>query len=282
MSEPGQYFLPQPSQWPVVGSMALLLLASGAAVWLNGGGAGPYVLATGGAIIVYVLFGWFGNLIGEGRRGSYDDQVEGSFRSGMAWFIYSEMVVFAALFAALFYVRVISVPGLASGDTHTFLWPEFHGGWPASGPMIEGSFTSMRPWPIPTINTLLLLTSGLLVTLAHAALDAGRRGRLIALLSATIVLGLLFLRMQASEYHHAYTALNLTLATGAYGATFFVLTGLHGLHVAIGSIFLMVTLTRIVRGDFTVKHHLGFQAATWYWHFVGVVWLILYVLVYWL
>jgi|ERR1700722_1873802 cytochrome c oxidase subunit III len=282
MSQPAQYFLPPPSQWPIVASMALLLMVSGAAVWLNGGGAGPYVLGIGAVFILYVLFGWFGSLIGEGRRGLYDDQVEGSIRTGMAWFIFSEVAVFAALFAALFYVRVISVPGLASGDTHTFLWPEFHGGWPASGPTIDGSFTPMRPWPIPTINTLLLLTSGLLVTLAHSALEAGHRWRLVALLSATIFLGLLFLSMQATEYHHAYTSLHLTLASGAYGATFFVLTGLHGLHVAIGSIFLMVTLTRVVRGDFTAKHHLGFQAATWYWHFVGVVWLILYVLVYWL
>jgi len=282
MSAPGHYFVPQPSQWPIVASLALLLLATGAATWVNGAVAGPYVLALGGAVILFVMFGWFGALIGEGRHGLYDDQVEGSLRSGMAWFIFSEVVVFAALFGALFYLREISVPGLASGDTHTFLWPQFHGGWPASGPISEGSFTPMRPWPIPTINTAMLLTSGLLVTLAHGALNNGQRGRLVALLSATIVLGLLFLRMQASEYHHAYTALHLTLATGAYGATFYLLTGLHGLHVAIGSLFLLVTLTRVVRGDFSVRHHVGFQAATWYWHFVGVVWLILYVVVYWL
>lgn len=282
MSAQTQYFLPAPSRWPIVGSMALLLMAFGAAAWLNSADVGPYVLGAGLIVLLYVLFGWFSALIGEGRSGAYDDQVEGSLRSGMAWFIFSEIVVFAALFATLFYLRWVSIPGLASGDTHSILWPDFKGGWPASGPEIAGSFTAMTALGVPTINTAILLTSGVSITLANAALNQGHRGRLIAFVLTTIVLGLLFLRNQAGEYHHAYTALNLTLATGAYGATFFLLTGLHGLHVAIGSGFLAVMLERILRGDFTPRHHVGFLAATWYWHFVGVVWLILYVVVYWL
>jgi cytochrome c oxidase subunit III len=276
------YFLPQPARWPIVGSAALLLMASGAAIWLNQGTVGPYVLTAGVAVLVYVLFGWFGAVVSESRRGLHDDQVEASFRIGTAWFIFSEVMVFAVLFAALFYIRMISVPGLASGDTHAMLWPGFKGAWPASGPGIKGTFSAMRAWGIPTLNTAVLLTSGVTVTLAHAALNKAHRGRLAALLLVTIVLGLSFLRMQVSEYHHAYTALNLTLATGAYGATFFVLTGLHGVHVAIGSGFLIVMLARILRGDFTAKHHFAFLAATWYWHFVGVLWLILFVVVYWL
>ena len=281
-SDRTEYFLPQPTGWPIIGSSALLLMAFRSACWLNDVALGPYALAVGVAVLAYVLAGWFGAVIGEGRGGFYDDQVEGSLRRGMGWFLFSEVVVFGVLFAVLFYMRAISVPGLASGDTHALLWPGFKSGWPASGPEIEGPVSAMKAWGIPAINTLMLLTSGVTITLAHAALNKGHRVRLVAFLFATIVLGLLFLRNQASEYHHAYTALHLTLATGAYGATFFILTGLHGVHVAIGSVFLMVMLARILRGDFTAKHHVGFLAATWYWHFVGAVWLILFVVVYWL
>jgi cytochrome c oxidase subunit 3 len=282
MNATAEYFVPPPSPWPIVGATGLRLLALGAAAWLTAAVAGPYVLGAGAAVLACVLIGWFGSVIGEGRRGLYDDQVERSLRSGMAWFIYSEVIVFGALFATLFYLRLISVPDLASGDTHALLWPTFKAGWPASGPDITGSVPIMKPSGVPAINTLMLLTSGVMIALAHAALKKGHRGRLIAFLLATIVIGILFLRNQASEYYHAYTALHLTLATGAYGATFYTLTGLHGLHVAIGTSVLMVMLGRILRGDFTPKHHVGFLAATWYWHFVGVVWLILFVLVYWL
>ena len=258
MSGTGRYFEPQPVLWPMVGAGALLMMACGAAAWLNEDSAGRYLLALGLAILGYMLFRWFGALVTEGRAGLYSDQVEGSIRGGMGWFIFSEVVVFAVLIAALFYERLVAVPGLASGDTHTLLWPSFRGGWPASGPNMDGSFAAMKPWMIPTINTLVLLCSGVAISFANVALNRGRRELLIALVLMTIILGSLFLRMQASEYYHAYTALNLTLATGAYGATFFVLTGLHGLHVAIGTTFLIVMLARILRGDFTAKHHSGF------------------------
>ena len=280
MSGTGRYFEPQPALWPIVGAGGLLVMACGATAWLNEEQVGRYLLPLGLAVLGYVLFSWFGALISEGRSGLYSDQVEGSIRGGMGWFIFSEVVVFAALIAALLYERFIAVPGLATGDTHTLLWPFFVGGWPASGPSIDGSFVAMKPWMIPTINTIVLLSSGLAISLANVALNRGHRRWLIGLVLMTIILGSLFLRMQASEYHHAYSALNLTLATGAYGATFFVLTGLHGLHVAIGTIFLIVMLARILRGDFTAKHHSGFQAATWYWHFVGVIWLIVFIVVY--
>jgi cytochrome c oxidase subunit 3 len=282
ISDKTEYFLPLPARWPIVGSAALLLMASGGATWLNHGASGPYVLAVGAAVLAYTLLGWFGAVIGEGRLGLYDAQVEASFRWGMAWFLFSEVVVFATLFAALFYTRMISVPDLASGETHTLLWPAFKPGWPVSGPGIEGTFSAMNGWGIPTLNTIMLLVSGITIALAHRALNKGHRVQLAVFLLTTILLGVLFLRNQASEYQHAYTALNLTLATGAYGATFFVLTGLHGVHVAIGTAFLIIMLARILRGDFTAKHHVGFLAANWYWHFVGVIWLILFVVVYWL
>jgi cytochrome c oxidase subunit 3 len=257
-------------------------MAAGGAIWLNEGAQGPWILAAGAAILAYVLLRWFGSLITEGRRGLYNDQVQRSLRVGMAWFIFSEVVVFGALFAALFYTRLISVPDLASGETGALLWPGFKGGWPVSGPGIEGTFSPMKALGIPLLNTIMLLISGAAVTVADKALDRGRRGWVIALLTLTIVVGVLFLRNQASEYHEAYTALHLTFASGAYGQTFFILTGLHGLHVAIGTAFMMVMLGRTVRGDFTANDHLALQAASWYWHFVGIVWLILYVLVYWL
>jgi cytochrome c oxidase subunit 3 len=280
MSEPEHYFVPEPVQWPLISAAALLLMAIGATAWLNEASPGRYILAIGLVVLLSMLFSWFAGLISEGRRGLFDTQVEDAMRGAMAWFIFSEIAVFAALFAALFYERFVAVPGLASGDTHTFLWPAFHGGWPASGPGIEGSFTAMKPWRIPALNTIMLLSSGVAITLANVALNRGHRGRMVALVLTTIVLGMLFLRMQVSEYYHAYTVLNLTLATGAYGATFFILTGLHGMHVAIGTAFLIVMLARMLRGDFTAKHHLALQAATWYWHFVGIVWLILFVVVY--
>jgi cytochrome c oxidase subunit 3 len=281
-TEAQEYFVPPPARWPIIGALALLLMAFGAAGWINDAGHGPYILVAGTVILACVLVGWFSDVIGEGRHGLYDDQVEAAFRTGMAWFIGSEVVVFAVLFAALFYFRMISIPGLASGDTHSLLWPGFKAGWPSTGPGIATPFTAMAAAGVPTMNTLMLLTSGGMITLAHYALNRGRRSLLAVFVLATIVLGILFLRNQALEYHHAYTALHVTLATGVYGATFFVLTGLHGVHVAIGTAFLIVMLERIIRGDFTAKHHLGFLAATWYWHFVGVVWLILFVLVYWL
>jgi cytochrome c oxidase subunit III len=276
------YFVPQPARWPIEAAVALLFMAAGGALWLNEGAKGRWVFAAGVAILAYVLFRWFGSLISEGRRGLYNDQVERSVRVGMAWFIFSEVVVFGALFAALFYTRVISVPDLASGDTHALLWPGFKGGWPASGPAIEGTFSPMKALGIPLLNTIMLLISGAAVTLADKALDRSRRGLLIVLLTVPVVVGVLFLRNQASEYYNAYSALHLTFSSGAYGQTFFILTGLHGLHVAIGTAFMTLMLGRTVRGDFTANDHLALQAASWYWHFVGIVWLILYVLVYWL
>jgi len=282
MSAIDHYFVPPPSRWPIVGAIAALLVTVGAAGWINAAAAGRYVLLAGVAVLAYVVIGWFGAVIGEGRSGVYNDQVERAFRVGMAWFIFSEVVIFAILFWALLYTRFFVENDLAAGDTKALLWPSFSGGWPTSGPGITDTFTAMSGKGIPLLNTLMLLASGGAVTLADSALEKGRRGLLILCLVVTVCLGMLFLRNQASEYHHAYTALHLTLATGAYGATFFVLTGLHGVHVAIGSLFLLVMLARVLHGDFTAKDHLAFQAATWYWHFVGVVWLILFVIVYWL
>jgi cytochrome c oxidase subunit III len=244
--------------------------------------AGPWVLAAGLAVLVYMLFGWFGTVVRESEGGRYNRQVDVSFRWGMSWFIFSEVMFFAAFFGALFYMRALAVPGLGSGETALQLWPNFKPGWPVAGPGIESTFTPMGAWGIPAINTLILLSSGATVTWAHWGLKKNNRGQLVLGLLLTIALGMLFLGLQAYEYHHAYTEYNLKLTTGAYGATFFMLTGFHGFHVTLGTIMLIVIFVRALKGHFTPDHHFGFEAVSWYWHFVDVVWLLLFVLVYWL
>jgi cytochrome c oxidase subunit 3 len=199
----------------------------------------------------------------------------------MGWFIFSEVMFFAAFFGALFYARVLSVPWL--GDLENkLLWPDFSAQWPTAGPAAADPFTPMGAWGIPALNTLLLLSSGVTVTWAHWALKMNNRPQLILGLIATIVLGVTFLGFQAYEYIHAYSELNLKLTTGIYGSTFFMLTGFHGFHVTVGAIMLMVILARCIAGHFQPDHHFAFEAVSWYWHFVDVVWLLLFILVYWL
>jgi cytochrome c oxidase subunit 3 len=205
-----------------------------------------------------------------------------SFRWGMSWFIYSEVMFFAAFFGALFYVRVLSVPDLASLEHHDTLWPGFERAWPSAGPGAEEKFSPMGAWGLPAINTLLLLSSGVTVTGAHWALKEGNRALLNLFLFVTIALGVTFLGVQVIEYGHAYADLNLKLTTGAYGSTFFLLTGFHGFHVTVGAIMLAVILGRCLRGHFNPDKHFAFEAVAWYWHFVDVVWLGLFVFVYWL
>jgi cytochrome c oxidase subunit 3 len=275
------YYVPQPSRWPITGACALLISLLGAATWINRGAAGPHILAAGAALLVYMLFGWFSTVIRESEAGLYNRQVDRSYRWAMGWFIFSETIFFAAFFGALFYIRWHAVPDLASGDTSE-LWPGFKGGWPTMGPGIAGQLTPMRATGIPLINTLILLTSAGTLLWAHRGLQKGARNHLMLGLFATVALGVIFLGLQFSEHYRAYTELGLTLGSGAYGATFFMLTGFHGLHVAIGATVLSVILVRSLRGDFTPDNQFAFQAASWYWQFVDVVWLLMYVLVYWL
>ena len=200
----------------------------------------------------------------------------------MSWFIFSEVMFFGAFFGALFYARQIALHELGSLD-YKLIWPDFSAVWPNNGPAaLVSSFKSMQPWPVPTINTALLLSSGATLTVAHHALRENHRNKTIAWLAATVLLGLCFLFLQGFEYYHAYNELNLTLASGVYGSTFFLLTGFHGFHVFLGGTMLTVVLVRVIRGHFTADHHFAFEGAAWYWHFVDVVWLGLYVVVYWL
>jgi cytochrome c oxidase subunit 3 len=280
LSQSARYYVPDPSRWPIFGSIALLLMAFGAATSFNGVSWGKYLLIAGLLILVYMMAGWFGSVAHESEGGKYNKQVDTSFRWGMGWFIFSEVMFFAAFFGALFYMRVLSVPWLGDLE-HKLLWPEFTATWPVAGPGIKEQFSPMGAWGIPALNTLLLLSSGVTITWAHWGLLKNNRSQLIWGLVMTIALGMTFLGFQIYEYVHAYSDLNLKLTMGAYGATFFMLTGFHGFHVTVGTIMLWVILFRSVAGHFKAEHHFGFEGVAWYWHFVDVVWLILFVFVYW-
>ena len=285
------YAVPQPMPWPIMGSGALFLMALGGVFVMNGARAGWIAIAAGMMLLLYMMVRWFGEVIRESEGGKYGRWEDLSFRWGMSWFIFSEVMFFAAFFGALFYARVLALPRLAgeSGEefTSALLWNHFEGTWPSNGPAAlspraNGSFETISALGLPALNTLILLSSGVTVTIAHHALQAGQRGRLKVFLALTFLLGFLFVGLQAHEYHHAYTELGLQLSTGIYGSTFFMLTGFHGFHVTVGAIMLLTIWIRVMKGHFTPKRHFAFEGVAWYWHFVDVVWLLLFILVYWL
>ena len=282
------YFVPAPSRHPVLAATGLLLIILGAGQWINGQGWGMYSLLAGFVLLFFVLQQWFRQAIGESEGGMYGNKIDVSFRWSMSWFIFSEVMFFGAFFGALFWTRLHALPNLGSLE-NAVLWPDFRAVWPSSGVGLTGSpagivepFQTMGPWPIPTVNTLLLLSSGVTLTIAHHALVAGRRAKTIGFMWVTVLLGMAFLGFQIFEYHHAYTELNLKLSSGAYGSTFFMLTGFHGFHVFVGMLMLLFITIRLMKGHFTPQRHFGFEGAAWYWHFVDVVWLGLYIVVYWL
>ncbi len=276
------YFVPGPSIQPLIGSLAMLFFGFGAASWVTGLFWGKYLFLTGVLLFIMNLFKWFGSSINETQNGLYSKKIDISYRWSMSWFIFSEIMFFAAFFGALFYARTYATEWLGNLD-NKIIWPEFNGQWPNFGPSnLVDKFTTMGPWPIPTINTLLLLTSGITLTISHHALLANKIKKAIIALAATVLLGTIFLGFQAYEYIHAYSELNLKLSSGMYGSIFYMLTGFHGFHVLLGSIMLTVVLFRMIKGHFSAQNHFAFEGAAWYWHFVDVVWLLLYVVVYWI
>jgi cytochrome c oxidase subunit 3 len=276
------YAVPQPMPWPIMGSTALFLMALGAVFVFNGHLGGWISIAAGLMVLVYMMVRWFGDVIRESEGGKYGGWEDLSFRWGMSWFIFSEVMFFGAFFGALWWLRQMSVPDLATIESNALVWPGFTAKWPSAGPAFAEAFSPMAAWGIPAINTMLLLSSGVTVTIAHWALKENNRKQLILWLTLTILLGALFLGLQAYEYGHAYSELNLKLTTGAYGSTFFMLTGFHGFHVTCGALMLTVILFRCIAGHFKPDHHFGFEGVAWYWHFVDVVWLGLFIFVYWL
>jgi len=275
------YFVPGPSKWPLFAGISLLVTMIGASGWVNGAAWGPVLNIAGILSTLLVLYFWFGDAIGESEAGQYNKRIDLSFRWSMSWFIFSEVMFFGAFFGALFYARAISLPWLGDLD-HKIIWPDFGAQWGESPAGTIDAYTAMTPFWIPTINTALLLTSGVTLTIAHHALLAGHRAKTAFWLFATVLLGAVFMGFQVYEYMHAYSDMNLKLTSGIYGSTFFMLTGFHGFHVTMGAIMLSVILYRVMKGHFTADNHFGFEGAAWYWHFVDVVWLGLYVVVYWL
>ena len=285
-----KYYIPHESPWPIYGSATLFVFMIGLCGWLNEW-YGPWVFAVGALMLIGLFVGWFAVVIDEHQRGMYNDQVDQSFRMGMMWFIFSEVMFFAAFFGALFYARELSVPWAGGEGSKIFngllLWKDYVPTWPTNGPAAlgprdDGSFEIIPAFGLPAINTAILLLSGVTITIAHHALKESNLRILNIYLAATFLLGFLFVGLQAEEYMHAYNDLGLQLSTGIYGSTFFMLTGFHGLHVTLGAIMLVVIWLRTMKGHFTADNHFGFEAVAWYWHFVDVVWLGLFVFVYWL
>jgi cytochrome c oxidase subunit 3 len=213
------YYIPHDSPWPIRGSIALFAMMLGAIGYLDNW-AGAWVFLPGAVLLAYMFFGWFSTVIDENQHGIYNLQVDRSFRMGMMWFIFSEVMFFAAFFGALFYARMLSVPWLGGQGVKVFtnfiLWPQFEGVWPTNGPAhvgghADGSFSTIPAIGVPALNTAILLTSGLTVTIAHHALRAGRRGRLALFLALTFLLGFTFVSLQAHEYGEAYRELGLRL-----------------------------------------------------------------------
>ena len=282
------YFVPGPSRHPIMAAIGLFFVILGAGQWINGHEWGAYSLALGLLWWWVVLFQWFREAIGESESGKYGNRIDLSYRWSMSWFIFSEVMFFGAFFTALWWARTHALPALGSLD-NALLWPNFKAVWPSVAAGVTGSpadivepFQTVGPFWLPTINTALLLSSGVTLTIAHHALRADHRAQCIRFMWATVLLGTVFLCVQGYEYYHLYTELNLKLNSGAYGSTFFMLTGFHGLHVFIGTLMLFFITLRLQKGHFTAERHFGFEGAAWYWHFVDVVWLGLYVLVYWL
>jgi cytochrome c oxidase subunit 3 len=293
-----QYYVPHGSIYPSIISVGLLTLASGfifnvatdkskELAYLQA--PGKWMMILGAAIILFMVFKWMSSVVSESLTGKYKNWEDKSFRIGMIVFISSEVAFFAAFFGALFYMRVLSVPELGGYDLDITPYKDFLGSWPSIGPggIVLGAeyvpnpkFMAMGWSGLPAINTALLLTSGATITWAHWALIKNNRQQLIIGMALTVALGIAFLICQGLEYHHAYTEMGLTLGSGAYGASFFMLTGFHGFHVLLGTLMLIVILLRCMKGHFTPEHHFGFEGVAWYWHFVDVVWLGLFIFVY--
>lgn len=286
-TSPMSYYIPHAARWPIVGSVALFVFFLGFAAWLNGRPLGQEMFFFGAALLIFMMFGWFGVVIRESETGTYNGQVDTSFRLAMMWFIFSEVMFFAAFFGALFYARIFSGPWLG-GDgaggaelTNAVLYQGHDYVWPSNGPMeIGGDFTQMGWFGLPLINTLILLTSGFTCTMAHHGIREGHRQKFVLWLLATVTLGFTFVGLQAFEYYEAYAHLNLKMTSGIYGSTFFLLTGFHGFHVSMGAIILLVVMFRGMKSHFSETNHFAFEAAAWYWHFVDVVWLGLFIFVY--
>ena len=283
--DPNKYFVPDGSYYPFALTAGLAAVIVGVWGYLEQKHLGILPVLLGSAAAIAIIYRWFYKVSHESEGGFYGPQVDRTFRWGMSFFIFSEVMFFGAFFGALFYARQLSVPWIggegAKVSTNLLLWPGFETTWPTNGPgNVGGAFETIPEWEIPFFNTILLVTSSFTVTWAHHALKESKRTACILWMIVTVALGSTFLYFQAYEYHHAYTELNLTLGSGVYGSTFFMLTGFHGMHVTLGTIMLIIITLRLAFGHFKPESHFGFEGVAWYWHFVDVVWIGLFTFVY--
>ncbi|MEZ5553775.1 MAG: cytochrome c oxidase subunit 3 [Pseudomonadales bacterium] len=298
-SDQSVYYIPHNGWYPIGVAAGVACLLGGLGFWLNAIKAGePGSVAPmyiGGAILGVVLFYWFAKVIEENHQGLANAQLKRSYVWGMGWFIFSEVMFFAAFFGALFYAREFAVSWLGGegdkGLTGDYLWPEFTPEWPVvnnpdpsrfANPHESMAAPGVLSWAsyLPFWNTVILLSSSVTVHFAHTAIKDRARGKLLGWLGLTVLLGVMFLALQAEEYIHAYNELGLTLSSGIYGSTFFILTGFHGFHVTLGTFILLIQLLRAFKGHFEPEDCFGFESASWYWHFVDVVWVCLFIFVY--
>ena len=259
------FHLVEPSAWPIIGAAFALLSAFGLILFMHDLSFGPGLLAIGVAGILFTMFGWWRDVVSEAQGGYHNIIVRHGLTFGMILFIASEVMFFVAWFWAFFW------NALNPADAQTYGLLHFSGGiWPPKGMSV------IDPLKLPLMNTFVLLTSSAAVNVAHDELREGNRQKFKTFLALGIALGVLFVITQAYEYIHA----PFPFKNSIYGATFFMATGFHGAHVIIGVIFLFVCLMRAWAGQFTPRHHVGFQFAAWYWHFVDVVWLFLFSCIY--
>ena len=298
MSTEGNYYVPEQSKLPIFAATGLGLIAYGAGSWVQGGSAMAFL--AGSLVLAFTMYSWFSIVIKENMAGMNSDQLKRSYVWGMSWFIFSEVMFFAVFFGSLFYIRALVLPWLGSEggfENNNLLWGDFEAAWPLmttpdmvangenaqfTGPDQNMSFpgwSNILGW-LPLWNTVVLLASSVTVHIAHTAMKNNNRSKFNLWLGITVGLGIFFLFLQAEEYIHAYTEMGLTLETGIYGTTFFMLTGFHGAHVTMGTIMLLIQFLRGLKGHFNSEDQFGFEAASWYWHFVDVVWVGLFIFVY--
>lgn len=298
MSTDSNYYVPEQSKLPIFAATGLGVTAWGAGTWVQGGSAMGFLV--GALILAFTLYSWFSIVIKENMAGMNSDQLKRSYVWGMSWFIFSEVMFFAAFFGALFYIRNLALPWLGSEggfENNSLLWGDFEAAWPLMttpdmaangeaakfvGPAENMSFPGwdkLFGW-LPLWNTIILMSSSVTVHIAHTAIKNNNRGKFNLWLGITVALGAIFLVLQVEEYLHAYQHMGLTLKSGIYGTTFFMLTGFHGAHVTMGTIMLLIQFLRGLKGHFNAEDQFGFEAASWYWHFVDVVWVGLFIFVY--
>ncbi len=273
------YHILPPDPWPLIGSFSALAMAAGGILWMHGGhvgqpNGGGWLFFAGLAAVLFTMYSWWSNVISEAHAGDHTPVVQLHLRYGMILFIASEVMFFVGWFWAWFDFSLFPSPlEMVDGAVTNLIGQDGAAAllqWPPKGIEVIDAFE------LPLLNTLILLLSGTTVTWAHHSLINGDRKSLITGLWLTIILGALFTSIQVYEYAHApfgFGGIN-------YSSAFYMATGFHGFHVLIGTIFLAVCLVRAYRGDFTPRQHFGFEAAAWYWHFVDVVWLFLFAVVY--